>query len=91
MVLLPQTNFIFSLTTPLAMPRVFNPSLKASFIVWQWQDVNNGFQNIAVIREIVFLIQTGLGSNSFKCHNRFSLTAAGQLHSTKLTLTSIQA
>ena len=60
MVLLAQTDSIFSLTTPLVMLRVINPSFYANFIVWRGQGANYGSQNSAAIREIASIMQIGL-------------------------------
>ena len=88
MYLLAQINSIFGLTTPLAILRIPNPSLNASFIIWQWQGANDRSQNIAAAKGIASMMQTGLEFKSSKCHNRFSLTTRGQPHSAKLRPTS---
>ena len=90
MVLSAQTNSILSLITPLAIFCVFNPTLNASFTVWQYQGANDGSQNIAAARVITCMMQIGLGSRGSNCRNRFSLTAAEQLHSAKLRSNSSQ-
>lgn len=83
-VLLSQTDSIISLAILLAMLRVFSPSLNTSFTLWQWQNINDGSQNIASIREIASMMETSLRSGSSNYHHLFSLTGVGQSHSAKL-------
>lgn len=74
MVLLAYTVSIFSFTTPLLILFILKPSLYASFIVWQGQDIKVEFQNRGAASEIASIIQTGLGFKRSNYHDKLNFT-----------------
>lgn len=86
-ILLAHIVSIVSFTTPLLILFIFKPSLNASFIVWQGQDIKVGSQIRAAASGIASIIQTGLGSKIFNCYDRLNLTTSGHPQLAKLKFT----
>lgn len=65
--------------------------VNAGYIVWKWQDANNGAQYSAIARGIASLLQTSLRFKSCNCYNQDNLTIQRHLHFAKLRSTFSQA